>query len=217
MFDNIIISERLISFLIFIPLFLLSVSVHEYAHAYIAYKKGDPTAKNLGRMTLNPLKHADLIGTLIVPLVSFFSGFALIGWAKPVPIDRRYFKNPLKDDALVSAAGPASNFLLSLVFLFLLSAILKFSINSDSIWIALLWYGVFFNVFLFLFNMLPFPPLDGSHILFDLFPGKFTAKIMSLGFYGSILLLLFIYSPLWSYFMEIVNYILKFMLTIAGV
>lgn len=217
MFDNIIISERLISFLIFIPLFLLSVSVHEYAHAYIAYKKGDPTAKNLGRMTLNPLKHADLIGTLIVPLVSFFSGFALIGWAKPVPIDRRYFKNPLKDDALVSAAGPASNFLLSLVFLFLLSAILKFSINSDSIWIELLWYGVFFNVFLFLFNMLPFPPLDGSHILFDLFPGKFTAKIMSLGFYGSILLLLFIYSPLWSYFMEIVNYILKFMLTIAGV
>jgi len=158
-----------------------------------------------------------LIGTIIMPLASFATGFALIGWAKPVPVNRKNFKNPLRFDAIVSSAGPLSNIILALVFLLLF----KMSGNWDSEYHFqignFLWYGVFLNIFLFAFNILPLPPLDGSHILFDLFPSKFTASILNLGIYGSIILMLFIYSPLWKYFMHFINYILTFFLKIAGV
>lgn len=210
------ISERLINFLMFLPIFLLSISVHEYSHAFFANKRGDDTAKNLGRLTLNPFKHIDLIGSVIMPLAAFASGFALIGWAKPVPIDRRNFSHPLKDDAVVSFAGPLSNFILS-VFLFVLFIISGNIFGDQNLLINdLLWYGVFLNVFLFAFNLLPIPPLDGSHILFDLFPNKLTAKYLNLGLYGSLLLLIFIYSPLWGIFMKIINFILQLFLMIGG-
>jgi len=211
---NIEVSEKLISFLTFIPLFLISISVHEFAHALLASRLGDNTAKNQGRLTLNPFKHADLIGTFIMPLAAFASGFALIGWAKPVPIDRRNFKNQMRDDAIVSFAGPFSNFLLAL--LFFISFLIAYNSNSESYLVDIFWYGVFFNIFLFAFNLLPIPPLDGSHILFDIFPNKITASLLNIGFYGSIILLIFIYSPLWGYFMKFVNFILSLFLSIAG-
>ena len=211
---NIEVSEKLISFLTFIPLFLISISVHEFAHALLASRLGDNTAKNQGRLTLNPFKHADLIGTFIMPLAAFASGFALIGWAKPVPIDRRNFKNQMRDDAIVSFAGPFSNFLLAL--LFFISFLIAYNSNSEGYLVDIFWYGVFFNIFLFAFNLLPIPPLDGSHILFDIFPNKITASLLNIGFYGSIILLIFIYSPLWGYFMKFVNFILSLFLSIAG-
>jgi Zn-dependent protease len=195
-------------------MFLLSITVHEFAHALLANKLGDDTAKSRGRLTLNPFKHADIVGTLIMPLASFASGFALIGWAKPVPIDRRKFKNHLRDDAVVSFAGPFSNFLLAVIFFSFFLSI--YHSNASQYVVNILWYGVFFNVFLFAFNLLPIPPLDGSHILFDIFPNKITAKLLGLGLYGSIVLLLFIYSPLWGYFMDFVNFILKIFLNTAG-
>ena len=99
-------SNRLISFLIFLPVFFLSIAVHEFSHALMANKFGDDTAKKLGRLTLNPIKHIDLIGSVIMPLASFASGFALIGWAKPIPVNRNNFRNSLKDDLVVSFAGP---------------------------------------------------------------------------------------------------------------
>ncbi len=208
------VSEKIISFLTFLPMFLLSITVHEFAHALLANRLGDDTAKSRGRLTLNPFKHADIIGTLIMPLASFASGFALIGWAKPVPIDRRKFKNQLRDDAVVSFAGPFANLLLAV--LFFIFFIFVFGNGSSHYFVDLLWYGVFFNVFLFAFNLLPIPPLDGSHILFDVFPNKITAKLLSLGLYGSIILLLFIYSPLWGFFMDLVNFILNVFLKTAG-
>jgi Zn-dependent protease len=208
------VSNKIISFITFLPMFLLSITVHEFAHALLANKLGDDTAKSRGRLTLNPFKHADLIGTLIMPLASFASGFALIGWAKPVPIDRRKFKNQLRDDAVVSFAGPFSNFLLAIIFFIFFISI--YHSNASQYVVNLFWYGVFFNVFLFAFNLLPIPPLDGSHILFDIFPNKMTAKLLSLGLYGSIVLLIFIYSPLWGYFMDFVNFILKVFLNTAG-
>lgn len=213
---DITVSDKLISFLTFLPMFFLSITIHEFAHALIAHKLGDNTAKNIGRLTLNPFKHADLVGTFIMPLASFASGFALIGWAKPVPIDRRNFKNHLRDDALVSFAGPFSNFLLAVIFfiIFVISYNMNFPLHHYIV--NIFWYGVFFNIFLFAFNILPIPPLDGSHILFDVFPNKFTAKILSLGLYGTIILLVFIYSPLWGYFMDAVNFILNIFLTIGG-
>ena len=210
------VSERLIKFLMFLPIFLLSISVHEYSHAFFANKYGDDTAKKLGRLTLNPFKHIDLVGSVIMPLAAFASGFALIGWAKPVPVDRRNFSDPLRDDAIVSLAGPLSNFIFS-ILLFVLFLISVNIFGEQNLIISdLLWYGVFLNVFLFAFNLLPIPPLDGSHILFDLFPNKLIAKYLNLGLYGSLLLLVFIYSPLWGFFMKIVNFILQLFLKIGG-
>jgi Zn-dependent protease len=206
------VSEKLISFLSFLPMFVLSITFHEYAHAFVAYRFGDPTAKNLGRLTFNPIKHADLVGTLIMPLISFTSGIALIGWAKPVPVNRRNFKNVYKDDAYVSFAGPFANLVLSMIFYLIFFFFVKYQVVQSFTLINFLWYGVFFNIFLFLFNLLPIPPLDGSHILFDLWPNKITAKMLSIGFYGSIILLVFIYSPLWGVFMKFINLILAALL-----
>lgn len=210
------IDERIIRFLTFLPLFFISLAVHEFAHAYSAFKLGDHTAKNQGRMTLNPIKHIDLIGSIVMPLMAFASGFALIGWAKPVPVDRRNFNNQFKDDAIVSAAGPLSNLLLALLFFL----IFYFSINlnvANSLILNVLWYAFYLNIFLCFFNLLPIPPLDGSHILFDIFPNKYTAKLLNLGLYGSIILLVFFYSPLWRYFMQFINFIVEIFLSFAGI
>lgn len=209
------VSEKLIAFLTFLPMFFLSITFHEYAHAFIAYKLGDPTAKNLGRLTFNPIKHADLFGTLIMPIASFASGFALIGWAKPVPIDRRNFKNVYRDDVFVSFAGPLANLLLAFGFFLIFYLFLNYHLSENQFLINSFWYGVFFNIFLFAFNLLPIPPLDGSHILFDLYPNNFTAKILNLGMYGTIILLIFIYSPLWNVFMNLINFILTAFLKLA--
>lgn len=209
------ISERLISFLTFLPMFVLSITFHEYAHAFVAFKKGDPTAKNMGRMTFNPIKHADLIGTLIMPIASFATGVALIGWAKPVPVDRRNFKNLYSDDAYVSFAGPFANLILALIFYVIFFVFINYRLTQNQLIVNFFWYGVFFNIFLFAFNLLPIPPLDGSHILFDLFPNKITLKILNLGLYGTLILLLFIYSPLWRFFMQLINFILDTLLKVA--
>lgn len=203
------VNEELIRFVIFLPLFFLSLAVHEYAHAFFAHKLGDDTAKNQGRLTLNPIKHIDLFGSLVMPVMAFASGFALIGWAKPVPVNPGNFSNPHKDDIIVSAAGPFSNFLLSFVF-FTIFIIMQILQTGNAMAFNILWMGVYFNVFLGLFNLLPIPPLDGSHIVFNLFPNKLTASFMRMGIYGTILLFLFIYSPLWGLFMKFVNYILGF-------
>lgn len=214
--SNIHVSEKLISFISFLPLFFISLGIHEFAHAFVAWRLGDDTAKKQGRLTLNPFKHADLVGTYIMPIASFASGFALIGWAKPVPVNRANFKDQLKDDAVVSFAGPFSNFLLALVFFLVMVLLLNTGIIHRQFWLNLFWYGVFLNIFLFAFNLLPIPPLDGSHILFDLFPNKYTAMLLNLGFYGSLILLVFIYSPLWTYFMKLVNLILGLFIKTAG-
>ena len=211
------ISEKLISFLTFLPVFFISIGVHEYSHALSAFKLGDNTAKEQGRLTLNPFKHADLIGTYLMPLAAFTSGFALIGWAKPVPVNRANFKNHLRDDAIVSFAGPFSNFILAVIFFVFLIITANPHLHINHYILSIFQYGVFLNIFLFAFNLLPIPPLDGSHILFDIFPNKFTAGIMRLGFYGSIILLLFIYSPLWSYFMNFINLILSLFVKAAEI
>ena len=211
------VSDKLISFLTFLPIFFISIGVHEFSHALSAFRLGDNTAKDQGRLTLNPFKHADLIGTYIMPIASFASGFALIGWAKPVPVNRANFKNNLRDDAIVSFAGPLSNFILAVIFFICFLITANLGIQYRHYLLNIFWYGVFFNIFLFAFNLLPIPPLDGSHILFDIFPNKFTARIMSLGFYGSIILLFFIYSPLWSYFMNFINLILSLFVKAAEI
>ena len=210
------ISQKLISFILFLPMFFISITIHEFAHAFSASKLGDDTAKREGRLTFNPIKHADIIGTIIMPLASFASGFALIGWAKPVPINRNNFKNKLRDDAIVSFAGPLSNFILAIIFFIGFLIVFNMDFQYQQYLVNIFWYGVFFNIFLFAFNLLPVPPLDGSHILFDLFPNKITASLLNLGLYGSIILLVLIYSPLWGFFMKLINIILRLFLSTAG-
>jgi len=203
------VSQKLIVFVTFLPLFFISLAIHEFAHAYVAYKFGDSTAKKMGRLTLNPIKHIDLVGSIIMPLLSFASGFMLIGWAKPVPINGRNFKNQLRDDAIVSVAGPISNFILAFIFFLILSLLNSSFPNQLIILKKISLLGIYFNVFLFAFNLLPIPPLDGSHILFDLFPNKITAKYLSFGVYGTVILFVFIYSPLWGLFMKFVYFIVS--------
>ncbi len=208
------VSEKLISFVLFLPMFFLSIIIHEFAHAFVAFKLGDNTAKLSGRLSFNPLKHIDLIGSVIMPFASFASGFALIGWAKPVPVNANNFKNILKDDAIVSVAGPLSNFLLAVIF-FMIFLIVSNSNFAVAMLLNILWYGVFLNIFLFLFNLLPVPPLDGSHLLYDLFPNRFTLSLRKFGLFGSLLLLVFIYSPLWGLFMKLINLIMNLFSNLA--
>lgn len=160
---------------------LIILSIHEFSHGYIAYKLGDPTAKAMGRLTLNPLKHLDIFGALCMVLFRF-------GWAKPVPVDIRYFKKPKRDFALVAIAGPVSNLICAFLGAFLYLAFFRFatsiSIPNEFVY-NLLYYTLYFllafhqiNLGLAIFNLIPVPPLDGSRIMSALLPDKLYYKLM---------------------------------------
>ncbi|MCR4683435.1 MAG: site-2 protease family protein [Clostridiales bacterium] len=175
------IKSYLIQLLLSLPIIVLSLTVHEYSHGLIAKKLGDPTADNLGRLTLNPLKHLDPMGFLAMLLFGF-------GWAKPVPVNTRNFKNPRRDMALTAIAGPVSNLILAVIFALLYEiTIAAFSragelsggILSFASTLALfLWLGSYFNVMLAVFNLLPIPPFDGSRFFYVFLPVKWYFKVM---------------------------------------
>jgi Zn-dependent protease len=144
---------------------LISISVHEASHAYAAYKMGDPTAMHLGRVTLNPLKHIDLWGTIIIPLILILSrvGF-VVGWAKPVPINPNNFEDRKKGEIIVSLAGPLSNLLLATVVGLLMRFLFSAQIGNNILF-NLLFLIFAINILLAFFNLIPIPPLDGSHVL----------------------------------------------------
>ena len=153
----------------FVIVLLLSVIIHEYSHGIVAYAQGDPTAKFAGRLTLNPIPHIDLLGTIVIPLLLVLTkaGF-LIGWAKPVPYNPYNLKNQRFGPALVGAAGPASNFLLALIFSIIIFFIPE-QIDNLKIFLGII---VYVNVVLGVFNLFPIPPLDGSKVLFALLPSS---------------------------------------------
>ena len=167
-------------YLLSLPVLLLAFSVHETAHGYAAYRLGDPTARSLGRLTLNPVKHIDPIGFICMMVFH-------VGWAKPVPINTRYFKNPKRDMAICAAAGPLSNLLMALVFAALLKGFMIASsfipITSEGTYIVIYLVSTFFecgvsiNVMLAIFNLIPIPPFDGSRIALAVLPTDLYFKI----------------------------------------
>lgn len=195
----------IIQLLLSLPIILLSLSVHETAHAIAANKLGDPTAKNLGRITLNPIKHLDPIGFICMVLCGF-------GWANPVPINSRYFKKPRRDMAISSAAGPISNVLLAFIFAIFLRISYEVlpgmittanALELANIWVTFLTIGVSLNITLAVFNLLPVPPLDGSRMLYVFLPPKQYFGVMKYERYISLgimlLLLIGVLDPVISF------------------
>lgn len=195
--------SNLIYLLFLIPVMLISFTVHELSHGYTAYKLGDPTARNFGRLTLNPVKHLDLGGVLLLLFVGF-------GWAKPVPVNPRYFRKPKRDMALVSFAGPAANILLAFFGTFIYRVILAAANNlfkdgtSDFLGLFVYFVLYFFDILIMLnlslafFNLIPLPPLDGSKLLDLLLPPKASYYYNQISRFGFIILLILLQTPILS-------------------
>lgn len=184
--------DIIIKIILLAPPILLALTLHEYAHGYVAYRFGDPTAKAGGRLTLNPIKHLDPIGTIAFFLIN-------IGWAKPVPVNGAYFKNPRKDMIWVALAGPLSNLVLAVASAIVAKIILHVSqsmpdsLVTEAVLVplfAMVQASVWINLVLCIFNFLPIPPLDGSRILMGLLPESLTGAYASFERYGFIIILL---------------------------
>jgi Zn-dependent protease len=185
--------------------FLFAISFHESAHAWMANRCGDPTARMLGRISLNPIRHIDPVGTILLPAIALFTGLKVIGWAKPTPVDPRNFQNPVLDDILTAVAGPVSNFVVATGAAIVLGAIavvapggrpivkevvtgVVFS-NSLLVPLSLLLYELMrINIFLGVFNLIPVPPLDGSHVLRHFLSESVRRVYDMVGIFGLIVL-----------------------------
>jgi len=175
---------------------ILSVVIHEVAHGLTALRLGDTTAKDAGRLTLNPIKHLDPMGSVILPIIlALFSSPVLFGWAKPVPYNPYNLKDPKKGAAIIGAAGPLSNIAIAVVF----GVVLRiFGASAPAGFILLANIVVIINLLLAVFNLLPIPPLDGSNILFALLPRSAAKAQAFLMRYGFIILIIFLFSPLFD-------------------
>ncbi len=209
--------DNIMQLILLLPVLLLSLSLHELSHGYASYMMGDPTAKNAGRLTLNPLAHLDPIGALVLIMTRRF------GWAKPVPINPRYYDNPRRDLMLVSFAGPASNLALAAFFAIIINIMplitgqslvgLLYGMRGNTMIIIVnfLYLAIMINISLAIFNLLPFPPLDGSKILRGVLPAKFDRYFNVLeGPMGMLVILVLAYSGvLWAIIGPVVNGILN--------
>ncbi len=212
-------------------MFLFALSVHESAHAWMANRRGDPTARMLGRITLNPLKHMDPFGTVLLPLMALYSWGGIIGWAKPTPYSPANFRHPKLDDILTTIAGPISNLILATIFLLILGGLSLTSPIAHTMvmtmphsglegfealraqgdsplmpFILLAYEGMVLNVILFVFNLMPIPPLDGSHILRHFLPRAIADVYDRIGMFGMFIIVFLLGSRLWSVINPVLNF-----------
>ncbi len=200
-----------------LPILLFSVVIHELAHGCVALWLGDPTARDQGRLTLNPIPHIDPIGSVIIPLFSLLSaGQVFIAWAKPVPVNAAYFSRVRRDDILVSIAGPASNLVMALVCALLVIGVANLpagtpqSLHDRGLRFLMKMFsgGISLNVLLAVFNMIPIPPLDGSHVVASLLPPAASLTYRRVGFYGIFLIMLLLQ---WGPFARMLSAVIDFL------
>jgi Zn-dependent protease len=191
--------DELIKVIVQIVVLLFAVSVHESAHGWMALRCGDTTARDLGRITLNPIRHLDPLGSILLPAILAFTGAPVFGWAKPVPISLRGIPNPRRANLLISAAGPVSNLIVAVLFavvLFLSRPLIAGASREDVIYPLLLVavYSVVVNVALALFNLVPIPPLDGFGVAESLAPASWIPALIWMRRYGFVLLMIIIFT-----------------------
>lgn len=194
-------------FIFAIAVLMISVIVHEVSHGYSAYLLGDRTAKYAGRLTLNPLKHLDLFGSVILPIFTYLAGGFIFGWAKPVPYNPHNLKNQRWGPALVGIAGPLSNFLFVLIFGFLI----RFGLRAQFLPLSFFDFAAlvaYVNLILFVFNLMPIPPLDGSKLLFAVLPYKWREAEYFLERFGFIFLLFFVFF-LWRFVLPLISFLFR--------
>jgi Zn-dependent protease len=181
--------------IVFLPPALFAITLHEVAHGWAAKKLGDPTASMAGRLTLNPIKHVDPLGTIVVPLALYFLVGWAFGWAKPVPVVFENLKHPKRDLILVAAAGPVSNLIMATFWAVWITAVILTGMSGEPGEIGWLLqhmgiWGIYVNVILAVFNMLPIPPLDGGRVLAGLLPQRFSAILDRIEPFGILIILL---------------------------
>ena len=196
---------------------LFAITLHEAAHGWVANKLGDPTAKQLGRITINPIKHIDPVGTIVVPLFLAMVSPFVMGWAKPVPVEPRYFKSPLLDMALVAVAGPVSNFFMACLWAMFIQLVLMSldMSHTQTFLIEMGRNGIIINIVLMVLNLLPIPPLDGGRVVMGILPPNLAVQFMRLERFGMIIILLLLVSgilgkiiwPLVQHFVKIISII----------
>lgn len=209
--------------LLTLPVLIFSIVVHEVAHGWVALKQGDQTALMLGRLTFNPVPHIDPVGSIVVPALLALSGTGFIlGWAKPVPVNPRNFRNYRKGDILVSLAGVAANLVLAFVFAFLLVGVmwLQRGLPAQADWwqpmLEMFRYGVIINLVLIVFNLVPIPPLDGSHVFYHLLPPELGARYRALGMYGIFLVLGFLWLGGFRLLAPLIGALMAVVMSMAG-
>jgi Zn-dependent protease len=200
---------------------IFAITVHEVAHGWMAKKYGDNTASALGRLTLNPIKHIDLLGTIILPGLLLITGTGFIfGWAKPVPVDPRHFKNPRRDMAIVALAGPVANLLMAVGWALIARVGVAIGMQMESVSLPLIYSGIAgisINLVLALVNLLPIPPLDGSRILTGILPHYWAWQYNRLERFGFIILLVLLYTNVLSVILAYPMFIVQQMFfSIAG-
>ncbi|KKP56379.1 MAG: Peptidase M50 [Parcubacteria group bacterium GW2011_GWC1_34_10] len=200
-------------FIFIIIILIMSVVIHEVSHGYAALALGDPTAKYQGRLTLNPISHLDPIGSFFVPLIGYFAGGFIVGWAKPVPFNPYNLRNQRWGEALVAVAGPISNIALAILFGLTIRFLPEY-INISQSFLNLASSVVLINIILAIFNLIPIPPLDGSKILFAFLPYKWQTLRQSFERFGLILVFIFILF-IWQIMSHIIGFIFTLLTGIA--